>query len=386
MKKDSNNKAKKSSKSIIIGIISLGLAVILVSIIVGLNGVNIIRDIIGINNEALNTTKTIAEYEIIRKDEETNELEILVTIENENGIDTIEIANAVINANGRKKVSFDRKLVEDSITSIEVGLIEGSKERFELVPSSGYVGSVRTTESKIGEEDWKRKVEISAESSRKPVYYTLDGENWELLEDKIILSNVETDKIMFNKMENDIWEVRKKDNIETGGYDTITEFIGSMIDESGYYKAVIKNEQISIHAYVQNENVEVSGTAQYGDAGDAGTASTMAQNMVVLKVNGNLTVNEGGYLTAYGTAYGGPKGLYVYVTGKLENNGQISMTARGGKAVGQNVYLYNNNDGTYEYIPAIGGTGGRGLYFNSVGGGSGERGAAGANRRTGGGR
>lgn len=34
------------------------------------------------------------------------------------------------------------------------------------------------------------------------------------------------------------------------------------------------------------------------------------------------------------------------------------MTARGAKAVGQNVYLYNNNFGTYEYVPKLGASGG----------------------------
>ena len=40
--------------------------------------------------------------------------------------------------------------------------------------------------------------------------------------------------------------------------------------------------------------------------------------------------------------YGGPKGMFIYCTGTITNNGTIDMTARGAKAVGQNVYLWKN--------------------------------------------
>ena len=49
--------------------------------------------------------------------------------------------------------------------------------------------------------------------------------------------------------------------------------------------------------------------------------------------------------------------IYI-VNGTLTNNGTISMTARGAKAEGQNVYLFKNIEGNFEYVPAVGGTGG----------------------------
>ena len=66
-----------------------------------------------------------------------------------------------------------------------------------------------------------------------------------------------------------------------------------------------------IHAYVQNEDLETAQTTQYGDANDVGTANAYAKNMIVLKVNGNLTVKENAKLTTYGTEYVGPKGIYI---------------------------------------------------------------------------
>ena len=61
--------------------------------------------------------------------------------------------------------------------------------------------------------------------------------------------------------------------------------------------------------------------------------------------------------------------MLLYVTGKLTNNGTISMTKRGAKAEGENIYLWKNkitginNNGTggeYEYVPSVGSTGGLG--------------------------
>ena len=119
---------------------------------------------------------------------------------------------------------------------------------------------------------------------------------------------------------------------------------------------------------------------QFGSTGDIGTESANAKNTVVLKVDGNLTINSGVTLTAVGSSYGGPKGLIIYCTGTLANNGTISMTARGAKAAGQNVYLWKNTSNSYEYIPAVGATGAASAY-NAVG----KVGGAGTSRQLGGG-
>ena len=116
---------------------------------------------------------------------------------------------------------------------------------------------------------------------------------------------------------------------------------------------------------------------------------TDAQNMVILKVNGNLTINKGITITACKSdnGYGGPKGFLVYCTGTLTNNGTIDMTARGARAQGENVYLWKNiNNNSYEYVPADGANGGDEitLYANS-GSKSGNQGISGINRATGGG-
>ena len=119
----------------------------------------------------------------------------------------------------------------------------------------------------------------------------------------------------------------------------------------------------------------------FGDAYDVATANTYAQNMVIVKVNGDLEIDEGVTVAPYyDKSYGGPKGFTLYVTGKLTNKGTID-NSHGAKAVGQNVYLWKNTDGSYEYVPAIGATGGSKVQNAS----NGVKGASGTGRQTGGG-
>ena len=124
----------------------------------------------------------------------------------------------------------------------------------------------------------------------------------------------------------------------------------------------------------------------FGDSSDCGTASTNATRTVVVKVDGNMIIESGVTMTSITSAYGGPKGMMVYCTGTLTNKGNITMTGRGAKAPGEDVYLFKNANGTYEYVPAAGAGGGArvysGGYYSPA---AGKAGGAGTNRRTGGG-
>lgn len=100
--------------------------------------------------------------------------------------------------------------------------------------------------------------------------------------------------------------------------------------------------------------------------------TTADSQMLILKFHENLTINSGIILIPQVRK----KGMVIYVAGTLINNGKISMTARGASAVGQDVYLYND-----EYVPAIGGNGGKGIKGQV----NGSVGINGTNRSTGGG-
>lgn len=155
----------------------------------------------------------------------------------------------------------------------------------------------------------------------------------------------------------------------------------------GYYNVTVEDITYPIHLYVFEGDQIWSSNMTFGDADDIGTSTTNAKNSVFVIVKGNLTIESGVTVTAYGTSYGGPKGLFLFVNGTLINNGTISMTARGAKAVGEKVYLWKNMDDSYEYIPATGGTGGAAIAITSGTGTvrNGNSGGNGSNRQTGGG-
>ncbi len=139
--------------------------------------------------------------------------------------------------------------------------------------------------------------------------------------------------------------------------------IGINIQEELYdADFIVHNGNLSLDGNTQIQGATLNQkTYEFGNKlTDTAKENKYAKNMVILKVNGDLTIDDGVTLTAcknsYG--YGGPKGMILYVTGTITNNGTISMTARGAYAEGKNVYLWKNTDNTYEYIPAVGGDGG----------------------------
>ncbi len=123
-------------------------------------------------------------------------------------------------------------------------------------------------------------------------------------------------------------------------------------------------------------NGETSKIIELGD-------SSTTYKMLVVKYHKNLVVNKGITLTARKVSnivY--KKGMYVCVLGDVENNGNISMSSRGTyNAQGEDVYLWKNIDGTYEYIPENGASG---LNEISTSGTSiGNKGNSGTGRQTG---
>ena len=112
-----------------------------------------------------------------------------------------------------------------------------------------------------------------------------------------------------------------------------------------------------------NELSKVANTAEWR-AGKIADANT---NSVVLKVDGDLTLEENYKLSSVknGTAVG--KGLFIYCTGTLTINGTIDMSSVSCSAASQDVYLWKRNDGTYNMITKAGATGGVGTVQNVAG-------------------
>ena len=162
---------------------------------------------------------------------------------------------------------------------------------------------------------------------------------------------------------------------------------GGVTTENVTYPVEIKNFYDNV-TYTSSSSSD--GIIELGD-------DTDEYKMLIVKYHKNLTIGEGVTLTAnthttliestnYELTY--KKGMYINVAGKLTNNGTISMTARGTyNQEGENVYLYKNRDNTYEYVPALGATGGNSAYLRNAGCVflAGISGNNGTNRQTGGG-
>lgn len=163
------------------------------------------------------------------------------------------------------------------------------------------------------------------------------------------------------------------------GYIRSNEF-----NNNSYNDITINGEIYKTHIYSFSGDQQWTSSMTFGDANDIGTQTTYAQNMVIVKVNGNLTINSGVTVSTYSSIYGGPKGFLLLVTGTITNNGTISATAKGAYAQSQNVYLWKNSNDNYEFVPAIGALGGAGTtaYRTLI---NGNKGIDGTMRQTGGG-
>lgn len=183
--------------------------------------------------------------------------------------------------------------------------------------------------------------------------------------DRELLKIISVEEIQNNEKKTESL-ISKISEVQSNGYSTVKLKVK---DNEGTEKIV----EYNIHTIIYNGNLILDGISNIEGATlsnnvyefgskttDVATENENAKNMVILKVNGNLTINEGITLTACKSddGYGGPKGMMIYCTGTLTNNGTVSMTARGAKAEGENVYLWQNLDNSYEYIPAVGATGG----------------------------
>lgn len=134
-----------------------------------------------------------------------------------------------------------------------------------------------------------------------------------------------------------------------GKFDSLLTVAKHCIKKDGIYSTNINGETYNIHAYVYEDGTTLENQT-FGDASDCAT------NMILVKGKGDL--NLSGTTTTYtdttDSYNGGPKGLFIYCEGTLTNDGNVSMSERGAKCNGQNVYLWKNNDNSYEYVPAQG--------------------------------
>ncbi len=276
---------------------------------------------------------------------------------------------------------------------------------------NGLFKIAKYAEQKNSEETAREKLEIALADLQAHKYSNKDYNENEYIDDYLskVGMKVKQDIVLVDNWEFEIDRTIPRIIASVNKIDNNKSLFGeiSYITKDGYYEVKINEEsedetvrqsKYNLHVIYHNGDLVLDGTSQvkgstlndkiyeFGDKNtDVATENEDAKNTVVLKVDGNLTINEGVTLTACKSdeGYGGPKGMIISCSGTITNKGIISMTSRGAKAEGENVYLWQNEDKTYEYVLAIGGRGGAGV--SASGNVNGKAGNNAKDRQTGGG-
>ena len=349
-------------------------------------------------------------YQVYDNSDESK-IKTLVNVNDNSGIEYIEYPDGTkIYGNSKKKVTLDYIMEKKQNYTFKVKTKSNeSIQEKTICADDEFINNNGIYIANISSENGYKVIDIENRTTLtgfKTYYQIGKNENWTEGTGKIGLTDYDLTKnnlinedntITINaKIENqttqNVVNVTKKYEVETSSQnnsynsESLLKALENNEISTGTYKVTVEDETYNLKVYSFNEDLNIKADTTLGTEEDVATASEYAKNMIVLKVNGNLTIDEGTTLTAYTSknGYGGPKGMTIYCTGTLTNNGTIDMTARGAKAVGQNVYLFKNADNTYEYVPAVGADGGK-----SVGGyaidSDGNDGINGINRQTGGG-
>ncbi len=412
---------KKLKISLIVIIVLL--LILIVSTIV-LNQTGVIKRIVdNINKEEIKKEISCEVYEHV--DGKTT---ILVVVEDtENGIDRVIYPEneMVLSCNGKNKVAFDYHTDitgKDSLTFTAINTKGEEIEKTILINDQFYLDLI--DHNFVDETKTQKALTVNYKEGTTTKQYKIDEtENWTNYTGTIRLDDYQILETLGQENKETNVYLRQIDNM---GYEIRTK-VKYTIDEDTTYKqedTVIEGE--SILACVENNSLQSGNyifrvTYAEGNTIDypielynynedanyitnntnvvAGKPYTgmgkisQEKRMLILKYNGDLTINAGVTITPTGTnaSINGAtylctkKGMLIYCAGTLTNNGTITMTAKGTvNQEGENVYLYKNGDNTYEYVPAVGATGGVSVSHGDSGTG-GRTGGGATNRRTGGG-
>ena len=347
---------------------------------------------------------------VVYDNQNEHSIKILITLNSEKGIEYIECPNGnKIYGNSKTKILLDYSVKSDENYIFKVKEKELNEIQKEINVNNVSIGDT-TLKLNIDEDfDGYETLSINnkIELENYKTYYKIGkSENWiegtsfsivdydvkqnnYINDDGTLTISVKTENTTTNnivKLEDTIIPVNTTQNedIKSINSESLLKAVEENDLNTGKYKINILDEVYSAKVYNFDGNLDIGADTRFGIEQDVANSSAYAQNMVILKVNGNLTIKEGAKLSSYASkdGYGGTKGMLVYCTGTITNNGEISMTARGAYAEGQNVYLWKNIDGNYEYVPKIGAIGAESVATWYT---EGKKGENGINRQTGGG-
>lgn len=396
-------------KKIIIYVIIIFFVILLVAILN--NNFKIIERIANgrLQNEDEETTEIpLITYQVYDNSNE-NKIKTLVTINDNSGIEYVEYPDgAKLETNNKTQISVDYNMKKDENYTFKIKTKSNEEiQESTVCANDDFINDTVVSITKINNETGYKVIDIEKQTSLNgyKTYYQI-GKNGNWIEGTGKVALVDYDLMTNNllnedntiavtaKIENDtnknVVSITKKYEVETAAIsnkynsESLLKNLENGDIKTGNYDVTVDNEIYNLRVYSFDGDLVINTNTTFGTEKDVATSSEYAKNMIVIKVNGDLTIEDGVTLTAYASknGYGGPKGMTIYCTGTITNNGTISMTARGAKAEGQNVYLWKNMDNSYEFVPKVGAAGG-----NSVVGGvtNGIAGQNATNRQTGGG-
>ena len=340
-----------------------------------------------------------------------NKLKTLITINDTNGIDYVECPNNKIIGNKKKQITFDYIMDKNENYTFKVKSVDNDNiNEYTISANDKFINDNGVKINKIKEQNGYKVIDIENMISLdgyKTYYKIGQDEKWIEGKGKIaihdydlmtsnlinkdntisIAAKIENEKNKETVILNKKFEVDTEPKEDSFEADSLIDAVGKTDISTGLYAVNVNDERYNLKIYSFDSNLELDTDTKFGSEEDVAAENKYAKNMIVLKVNGDLIINDGVTLTSYTSkdGYGGPKGMMIYCTGTITNKGTISMTARGAKAEGENVYLWQNLDDSYEYIPAVGAAGGESVttYRNQYS--QGNDGKKGTGRQTGGG-
>ena len=340
----------------VILIIGILIIVILPIILQKTGAINRIANLLKAENEE--NMETAVKYEITKTEGEN--INIIITVESAKGIEKISTPELEIEYGGKQKVALDRT-VKDGIGYFFSVKLEGQEEqeKYTIIATNNPLVQVANYDTL--QDGTTKTIKINRAGESLITHYSLDdGETWQEYNG------------VFDVLESDNYTITAKSEVKEGklidnndgdrralvvSESLISATGNAIMKNDNYYRIAARDKEYSVHTYIENESITLESNKTYGDANDVGTSNANAKNMVIVKVNGNLTINEGVTLGPYYSSYGGPKGFLLYCTETLTNNGTIQNNY-GAIAPGENVYLWKNANKSYEYVPATGAAGG----------------------------
>lgn len=329
-------------------------------------------------NEILKETQLFSYVVYDNRDE--NNIKVLIKIDSEKGIEYVKCPNGnIVYANGEKDLAIEYIVKKEESYVFKVKENERTEQEESLYIDNNVIQdtTLQLSVEKVTENELliylNKKIELSGYNSS---YYKI-GENdswrvgsiadWNLsssnvikedntitISGKIVSTSGYEVIVSKNISVNDL--VAKTDAIQA---DSILHAVSKEDLQSGKCEITVAENKYNTKIYNIEGNIDISSNITFGMAEDIGSANGNASRMIIVKVNGNLNVKSGTNVGPYYSNYGGPKGFLIYCTGTLTNNGTIQNN-HGAKAVGENVYLWQNENGSYEYVPAGGTYGGAG--------------------------